>query len=399
LKGAYGLTASTKKVARPHIYLTVKKGMKKSDVRSDLEDKFKCNAKLYFELLPECKQKPKIKYLGKSASKLRSKFKKSPSSRPTPGGGILACIRNSSEPLRMAEETERHDLPVVQGAGTLTMFCAGDNEHYALTCFHVGCATGETQLNATLNKKEDIQAIRSSLQNYVQHAREQEYHFVERDAEKTNNEPIVYGDDGRNYTPLGDFHEHQFDSTCDIMFLKVPRNTKIDCKIKNVTPPNWDNIGKELYERVYDCNTVTVEKTGFSSGLTHGRIIPCDFSINLEGESLFQDAYIVKGYSGPFLEGGDSGSPVFFHDNNDQKQVFAYGVCEIDEIPEIKWLVSDDTDSSSETILDGYDSEVEFQEESVTTGPYHICLRLDTALEKQGLLEATCLNKCSLRRS
>jgi hypothetical protein len=47
---------------------------------------------------------------------------------------------------------------------------------------------------------------------------------------------------------------------------------------------------------------------------------------------LCLDANCCKGCSGPFLEGGDSGSLVFSHDNNNQKQVFAYGVCEVDEL-------------------------------------------------------------------
>jgi hypothetical protein len=38
---------------------------------------------------------------------------------------------------------------------------------------------------------------------------------------------------------------------------------------------------------------VEVEKTGFSSALTRGYIVPCDFSYSQEQEPLFQDAFAV----------------------------------------------------------------------------------------------------------
>ena len=425
MSGAYGLTAPTKKIARPHIYLTVKRGMKKSEVRRDLKDKFNCDAKLYFELLQEPKRKPKFKYLGKCSSTLKHNWMKSSSLRPTPGGGVLACMTNIPNHLRMPEENERHHLPVEQATGTLTMFCAHNNEHYALTCFHVGCATDQTKLNATLNIREDIEAIRSLPLTYEEHAREQQYYFAGKVAEN-NNDFISFGDDGPKYTPLGYFDKYHFDTMCDIMSLKVARDTKIKCEMTGVASPNWDNIWKELYKSVYHHDTVNVEKTGFSTDVSYGRIIPCDFSYKPETELLFQDAFAVKGYNGPFLKGGDSGAPVFFQDKNDEKQIFAYGVCEMDELPIIKRHEStsssshktarpekatisskddsndindDDSDRSSTWSEDeSDDSEVEFQDESETTGEYFICLRLDTALENLGLHETICVSECSLKR-
>jgi hypothetical protein len=225
-----------------------------------------------------------------------------------------------------------------------------------------------------------------------------------------------------------------------------------------------------MYERVFsiDRNPVEVEKIGFSSAKTSGHIVSCDFSGFQENEFLFQDAIVVKGCSGPFLEGGDSGSLVFFHDKNNQKQVFAYGVCELDELPALIPTTSVDDDSDGSSIWDedqscssnkdeseeetehedeeetehedkrecrqdkecnvkskennedecggehGYvdqnksedengdnkydndaddqsDVEVVFQE---STGPYFICLRLDTALENLGLDKAACYSDC-----
>ena len=481
--------------------------MKKSDVRRDLDDKFKCDVKEYFELLQEPKRKPKLKLLGRERNKVTSS---ATSVKAVAGGGVFACSKNSSNnsnPLRVLEDDERKDIPVAQGTGTLTMFCAHDEQHYALTCFHVGCATDENCLNATLNEKENIQEIRNSLPIYEEHAKEQQYYFAERvvvenDNEEqqyyyaervadneNNNQPITFGDDGSNYTHLGDFHNYQFDSKCDILSLKVSKDTKIDCKILDTISPNWTNIWDEMYERVFsiDRNPVEVEKIGFSSAKTSGHIVSCDFSGFQEDKFLFQDAIVVKGCSGPFLEGGDSGSLVFFHDKNNQKQVFAYGVCELDELPALIPTTSVDDDSDGSSIWgedyscssnkdeseeetehndeqgaeiedkvkcqkdnecenecaninkpecgqdkecemkseeknkyecgdehgyedqnkseyesgdnkhdddtdDQSDFEVVFQEES--TGPYFICLRLDTALENLGLDKAACYGDC-----
>ena len=144
LCGTYGLVGRNKKIPRPHLYLTVKRGVKRSFVRREVEEKFKCDdAKEHFELLREPERKPKIKYLGLLSSKLRCK---SSSVSPAPGGGVLACSNPSytnKNPLRVPEEKEKVDVPQVQGTGTLTMFCALNGQHYALTCFHVGCATDD----------------------------------------------------------------------------------------------------------------------------------------------------------------------------------------------------------------------------------------------------------------
>jgi hypothetical protein len=109
---------------------------------------------------------------------------------------------------------------------------------------------------------------------------------------------------------------------------------------------------------------VEVEKTGFSSALTRGYIVPCDFIYSQEQEPLFQDAFAVKGCDGPFLEGGDSGSLVFFHDKNNQNQVFAYGVCEEDEL-----LLPEQHESASSCCFDEdeSESEQEIEDENETT--------------------------------
>jgi hypothetical protein len=93
------------------LYFTVKRGLKRSFVRRELEDVTCDDAKEHFELLREPERKPKIKYLGLLLSKLRCK---SYSVSPTPGGGVLACSNpryTNKNPLRVPEENEKVDVP------------------------------------------------------------------------------------------------------------------------------------------------------------------------------------------------------------------------------------------------------------------------------------------------
>jgi hypothetical protein len=425
--GAYGLARPNKKIPHLHLFLTVKRGTKKSVVRRDLKDKYKRDAKEYFRLLQEPKRKPRMKYLADSSA--QSSTSPVPSVLPSPVGGIQACI--SGNPVT--------DMPAT---GTLTIFCYKNGHHYALTCFHVGCANDETRFNSTFNINVDnILKIRSSLPTYVSHAREKRYWFTEREFD-SNNELI----DLSNYTPLGDLHKYHFDSECDILSVKVPEGTEINCKMTGVTSLDLNSIWVELLDKFAEWNgssenPVEVKKIGFSSGLTCGHVVTTSYN----HPDLYKNAIAVKG---SFLENGDSGSLVFFLDKNNQRQVFAYGVCEIEELlseePDstnstshenaspAQPTTSDDNDNDDvsemvdvlppeqpestsstsyenaspeqTTSSDDNDSdddspwEVTFDEESENStsnvrGPYFICLRLDTALEKLGLHNA-CMNDC-----
>ena len=177
---------------------------------------------------------------------------------------------------------------------------------------------------------------------------------------------------------LGCFDKHHFDDACDILSLKISDGTEIDCKVPDVTRPDWNKISDELYERVLKNegqNPVVVEKLGFTSGLTKGDIVISEFYYKHEDVDLFDVAVVVKGHSDSFLKGGDSGGLVSFYDQDEQKQVFAYGVCELDEL-----------------------QLPEPQRSIYRTGPFAICFFLDTALEKVGFLEAACFNECGGER-
>ncbi|XP_028398971.1 protein mono-ADP-ribosyltransferase PARP14-like [Dendronephthya gigantea] len=459
LCGAYGLSGPNKKICRPHIYLTIKRGMKKSDVRRDLQEKFNVDTKQYFELLQEPKENPNIKFLVRDQNTSSVGVETSSSATPVlpaPGGGVLACSGQSNHNPCHVPEGER-DLPDVEGTGTLTMFCCKNGQHYALTCFHVACASDEARLNAAINKRENIQQMRDEFADLQTRAREKEYLFKEN-RRVTNNEAISFGDDESNHLQLGEFENAHFNTKCDILSLKIPKDVQLSCKISGVTSPDWNKINGELNKRVIENNTspVHVEKNGFSSGLTKGYIVPCDFSYSEGPKLLFKDAFVVEGYGGtPFLEDGDSGSLVFFRDEKNVKQAFSYGVCEVsdDLLPKKGFAFpsqelaptnqmegtrlsqqqehdvpstsleqasprhngtkistapdhtsqgqatgSNDCDSGSSSPWseDSDDGGIVFQEER--NGLSYICLPLYTALRKLELLEAACFNDCANSR-
>ena len=430
--GAYGVSPANKKIPHLHVFLTVKRGTKKSDVRSQLKEKFKCDPREYFELLQEPKRKPKVKYLADRNDESSTTSSSSSSVLPSSGGGVLACAEKKytvPNPLHIPEENERDDTPEVLATGTLTMFSFKDGQHYALTCLHVGAANDGDSLQCP-SKENRVPKSSSQLSAMIK-----TYLFTENN-EENNNEAISFGDDERSYVPLGNFHKCHSDSECDILSLKIPHETEVNCKIVDVALPNWDSAWDELLENAEKLRTqpLKVQKTGFVSALTCGHIVSCNASY----KDLFKNAVAVKGCGGPFLQNGDSGALVWFHDKNNKKQVFAYGVCEVDDLslPEhherTTRTSSYDSDDSSiwseedssfgpnddslgyeedkdEYVVQGEhteddhddcddesDTEIVFQHESEQngTGPYYMCLRLDTALEKLELHEAACVNVC-----
>ena len=440
MSGAYGLIGPSKKIRRPHLFLTVKKGVKKFDARCDIEDTFQCDPKKYFELLREPKKKPKIKYLGNGVHDGSHASRRMSSDQPAPGGGVLAC-NVQSNPLRAPElpevhETERDSLEV-QGTGTLTMFCSPGRQHCALTCFHVGCANDQNRLNAAFHKVEDIRQIRNSLKSYADYAKRQQYYFIKGRSddslennsrhEYNNDESISFGDDGCNHICLGDFKDYRFDSECDILSLKIPNNIEIHCKQADVIYLNGEEMWTQLNNVLKSPTPVKVEKIGFSTALTCGHIATSNFTYCLKSYPLFEDAIVVKGNGGSasFLEGGDSGSLVFIRDENNRKMAFAYGVCKVDAlflpVQDESTSLSDingdaiseeDTQESSSDETET-DSEDEFQDDDdgddqsneeiafddkPTPGPYFICLRLDTALKKLKLQNKGCFNDCGSKR-
>ena len=344
------MTGPNKKIPYLHLFITVKRGTKKSDVRGQLQDKFKCNAKEYFELLQEPKRKPKVKYLADSNDESSTSPVSGPSA-PSPGAGVVAIVDKKytvPDRLRVPEENERDDVPEKLATGTLTMFCCKEKQHYALTCLHVGSANDGDSLPGPYPVKSSDQ-ISAMTKTYL----------FTHDKVENNNEGILFRDDGRSYAPLGKFYKGRSDSECDILALKISDETEVNCQIADVPPPNWDNIWDELLENVESIGgkQVKVEKTGFVSALTSGHIVSCHAS---HEDLRFKNAIAVKAESSrPFLESGDSGALVLFHDKNNMKQIFAYGVCEVDELyfpKQNESRSSDDSDSEGSSIWSREDS-------------------------------------------
>ncbi len=293
--------------------------MDRLDVLRELKEKFSCeDPNKYFELLEEPERKPTFKHVGIIFGQ--------PQNGAVVGGRVLAYNPSAA-------------------AGTLTMFCCKDGQHYALTCFHVGCGTA-------LNEDHNIREISQRFPRYRDHAERQSYYFNNIDR------------------PLGDFDDGHFDREWDILCVRIPDDVEIDCRIADVPNPNWDRVWVELYERVVERrDQVQVEKICLSSPFVRGQIVETEFSYReRNGRILFNDTTVVKGDSGSFLEDGDSGSLVYFLDEEERKKAFAYGVMEADEL----------------TLPDG----------SLIPGPFAICLNLEKALEELDLQEAGCFNVC-----
>ncbi|XP_028396405.1 uncharacterized protein LOC114520356 [Dendronephthya gigantea] len=517
LCGAYGLTAANDVIKRPHFFLTVKNEMDHKQVYRQLQETFECDdAKEYFHLFNEPERKPNFKRLASRCENQPSiEFEPSTSDEPTqpskavPGGKVL--VDGDSNPMGGLWRKKKVE---VIASGTLTMFCCKDEQHYALTCSHVGCATDAGRAQAAFNQRGDIQEEHNSLShNTDENARRQKYCYedgMEQDdnnafqcsvdleicfeADSTeddtnqnseavissddnsteddtnqnseavissddnsteddtnqnseavisfddnsneddtnqNSEAVISSDDNSteddtnqnseavisfddnsneddtnqnstdddstedvieqndeaaaladddtiNCIPLGTFHKCHFDEKCDIMAVKISDRVKINCNVMDVPPPDWEEIWKELHERVIDesdgkPDIVKVVKISLSPNRHESCIVATDFSYN-DGVT-FQDTTVVKSVkrnTGSFLQGGESGSLICFFDRNGGKKAFAYGVLEVNEVPQLNLSTSD--------------------------GPYDICLNLEKALKKLGFKKKGCFNVCGRNR-
>ena len=329
-------------ISHLHLFLTVKRGTKKSDVRRELQEKFECDAKEYFELLREPKKDPKIKCLADSNDG-SSPSTSASSVLPFPGGGVLACDNEKytgPNPMKVEEDKEGYESGF-RATGTLTMFCFKGEHHYALTCCHVGSINDGDSL---LDPKQRFQR-----DNNEYSAKIKTYRFKEK--EENNNEAMSCDesdDDRTNSVSLGDFHMCRWDSECDILSLKIPEQTEVNCEIADVTPPDWNSLWDEILENTESISAkpLNVEKIGFKSALTHGHIAV----YNASYKGLFKNAIAVKACDDrPFLEGGDSGALVFFRDRNGMKKAFAYGVYEVDKL-NLPWANGIDGNSVSQNV-------------------------------------------------
>ena len=302
---------------------------------ADLNAEFGCEPYKYFELLQEPKTPAKFKYLAD----------------PTPGGGILAVDRESGD---------------IRAAGTLTMFCFQNENHYALTCFHICIPPHllpnwdeELSLQEFLNLRN-----RQTFESLREHARDT-HKYCYRESENDD------ADDNENIAGLGNFSEGSYNSDSDIMSIEVSGDVQIECEVAEIGSPAWVGIWRELHERVVNKrgkSPVMVKKVGYSSNVTHGYIDKINWSVKYQDELLYKNAIVIRSDSGTFLRPGDSGSLVYFVDAENKQQPFAYGVGA---------KVNGDADGNESNF---------------------ICLKLNTALKNLELPEAGCFRDCSSKK-
>ena len=119
-----------------------------------------------------------------------------------------------------------------------------------------------------------------------------------------------------------------------------------------------------------------VQKASASSKINSGYINKINYSYKYKDELLFKNAVVVKCDSGEFLRPGDSGALICYIDSKNNKQAFAYGVCEI-------------VDSDSDVVFCEND-QLRTEKESL-----FICLKLSTGLRKLELSPDTgCFKNC-----
>jgi hypothetical protein len=129
------------------------------------------------------------------------------------------------------------------------MFCALNGQHYALTCFHVGCATDKNRLkNAAFNKVEDVQKMRNSLPAYESYAKKQQYYFTQGNTEN-DNEPILFGDDGTNCTACTKRRnvETKRPKRNETTETKRPKRNSRKYKLQE----KWKTLKYEIYGKFY----------------------------------------------------------------------------------------------------------------------------------------------------
>ena len=337
LRGAYGISGPNKNISHLHFYATVERGKIDSEVYQEIKAEFlkedvDFEPKEYFELFWKAEKNPKFQFL-------------------VAPGSVGSIVAEGGNEARMM--------------GTLTMFCCQDQRHYALTCFHLGCMTLQ-EFQEGINFDQMFE-IRKRMNHFTRHVKRQQYHYTEREVDNPEGNEINHNLD--NHSRLGNVHNTSIDSESDIISIEVPNDVEIHCEVAETEPPNWQEIWRELHRRVTGDpeHQVQVEKDGNSTDTTHGHIVVCNYNHKHDGELLFRNAIVVKNDADTFMAPGDSGALIWFHDEEEKKQAFAYGVATVDELDQV---------SSEEN------------------GPYYICLKLNTSLRKLGLSNAGCFREC-----
>ena len=447
MPGTYGITGPNKKIPRRHVFLIVKRGKKKSEIMKEIRRHFKCDPKKYFELRRECKRKPTFRYMSGPTSG---------------GSIVVVNRSSGPNPLRSANDGDDEESDTSKASGTLTMFCCQNGKHYALTCFHVVCVTDELPFGQAFNHvQQDIRKWFNTYENYAKkqeyHYREKNMEHADEISKSpvacsANDTPLgrfsQYCFDSESDMMSIQVHE-DIQVDCTVEDIENPDWDKI-----------WEELFQRVCCSTGD--RVIVQKVGsLPSDDNIGYIAGLNVSYALNGDFLFEDAIVIEGMAGSFMKDGDCGALVYFLDSNQVKQAFAYVIGEIDYPDSSQGMTmnndssagessSNETDVGSEEVK-FYSKEPMSTEEKVCDdssasvsgrseeggvevvfspekpinsdndessddessddessddksiffsagGPFCICLRLDIALEKLGLLDKGCFKKCGSTR-
>ncbi|XP_046844115.1 uncharacterized protein LOC124438160 isoform X2 [Xenia sp. Carnegie-2017] len=233
-------------------------------------------------------------------------------------------------------EVERDDIPYMRSSGTLTMFRMKDGKQYALSCFHVGYEIGRIRnddVNPFLAIQDEIKINRNATQRFME---ENKYYLSDDDE------------------VVGNFSHFDFGPETDIMAIKVD-----EVKMEK-TSDEMENYSHDVFSRLYLRQHRGEKSIVQKAQEIFGNIEDLMFNFDDDdGRPVFCNAVLVKS-DVEFLMDGDSGSLVYFCDDEDnQKRPFAYVVAELSE---------KDQNGKGET--------------------FYICLRLKDALEALKLMDS-----------
>ncbi|XP_046843777.1 probable serine/threonine-protein kinase ireA [Xenia sp. Carnegie-2017] len=228
---------------------------------------------------------------------------------------------------------QHYDMHSKRSRGKLTLFCCKDEKYYALTCCHVGYAPHMRLNDDLLAIQDEISKNKKSIQRLLH---ENKYTFSD--------------DDDR---VVGHFSDFSYNPEIDIMSITVGNKEDfqklVGDELEDVNS-NFDDVFSKIHKRLSQEESVKVRTATGAEGYL------CDlmYSVFVKKHVIFRDVIMIKSDES-FLQDGDAGVLVYFLDEKNNWQPFAYGIAEL-------------TKNHGET-----------------RDMYYICLRLNIALKALGL--------------
>ncbi|XP_046847655.1 uncharacterized protein LOC124441248 isoform X6 [Xenia sp. Carnegie-2017] len=268
MRGEYGKVGPNEKIPCLHLFITVDydNGDFDEDIlKNEINKNFEHYALRYFEFRPKPSTTPKLQLLSK-----------------------IEVGSNNGTVSR----------------GTLTMFCCHNGIHYALTCCHV-CYNGD-----------GVDTL---------------YEMQNQNKNDPNKFKLHLNTNQYNYTsppsPLGHFNSYNLEKNTDILSIEVNGNVleTVDCRRRGIQNPTWNGVWEELHERVNIAREL-VEVKKYDNRRLKGEIVNDSYSCyDPENRIDIDDAVLVQ-CDETFLEKGESGVLVYFHDEDGRRIPFCYGV-------------------------------------------------------------------------